>query len=59
MGWYAFVPGMECYHGILSMDHAVEGFIEVNGIRKDLNGGGLYREGLGRFNAFLLDMDAD
>ncbi|PAV13007.1 hypothetical protein ASJ81_19185 [Methanosarcina spelaei] len=44
MGWYAFVPGMECYHGILSMDHAVEGFIEVNGIRKDLNGGRGYIE---------------
>jgi hypothetical protein len=44
MGWYAFVPGMECYHGILSMDHAVEGFIEINGIRKDLNGGRGYIE---------------
>lgn len=44
MGWYSFVPGMECYHGILSMDHAVEGFIEVNGIRKDLNGGRGYIE---------------
>lgn len=44
MSWYAFVPGMECYHGILSMDHAVEGFIEVNGIRKDLNGGRGYIE---------------
>ncbi len=44
MGWYAFVPWMECYHGILSMDHAVEGFIEVNGIRKDLKGGRGYIE---------------
>lgn len=44
MGWYAFVPGMECYHGILSMDQAVKGFIEVNGIRKDLNGGRGYIE---------------
>lgn len=44
MGWYAFVPGMECYHGILSMDHAIEGFIEVNGIRTDLTGGRGYIE---------------
>jgi tocopherol cyclase len=44
MGWYAFVPGMECYHAILSMDHAIEGFIEFNGIRTDLNGGRGYIE---------------
>ena len=44
MGWYAFVPGMECYHGILSMDHAIEGFIEVDGIRTDLTGGRGYIE---------------
>lgn len=44
MGWYAFVPGMECYHGILSMDHAIEGFIEVDGIKTDLKGGRGYIE---------------
>ena len=44
MGWYAFVPGMECYHGILSMDHAIEGFVEVDGIRTDLWGGRGYIE---------------
>jgi tocopherol cyclase len=44
MGWYAFVPGMECYHGILSMDHAIEGFIEADGIRTDLRGGRGYIE---------------
>lgn len=44
MGLYAFVPWMECYHGILSMDHAIEGFIEVNGIKKDLKGGRGYIE---------------
>jgi tocopherol cyclase len=36
MGLYAFVPGMECYHGILSMDHGIEGYIEFDGIRTDL-----------------------
>jgi tocopherol cyclase len=25
MGWYAWVPVMECYHGVLSFDHTVEG----------------------------------
>lgn len=27
MGPYAFVPFMECYHGIVSMDHTIEGSI--------------------------------
>ena len=44
MGWYAFVPGMECYHGILSMDHAIEGFVEAEGIRTDLRGSRDYIE---------------
>ena len=44
MGWYAFVLGMECYHGILSMDHAIDGFIEADGIRIDLRGGRGYIE---------------
>lgn len=44
MGWYAFVPGMECYHGILSMDHILEGFLEVNGLKTDLTGGRGYIE---------------
>jgi tocopherol cyclase len=44
MGWYAFVPGMECYHGILSMDHAIEGFVEADGVRIDLTGGRGYIE---------------
>ena len=25
MGWYSFVPGMQCYHGIVSMYHTLEG----------------------------------
>jgi hypothetical protein len=28
MGPYAFVPFMECYHGIVSMDHSIMGFIK-------------------------------
>lgn len=28
MGWYRYVPFMECYHGVVSLDHHVEGKIE-------------------------------
>jgi tocopherol cyclase len=30
MGWYAFVPFMECYHGILSLDHHIDGELHLN-----------------------------
>ena len=29
MGWYSFVPFMECSHGILSMDHRLEGQLKI------------------------------
>ena len=32
MGPYSFVPFMECYHGILSMNHSISGIINHNGI---------------------------
>jgi tocopherol cyclase len=35
MGWYAFVPFMECFHGVLSFDHIIHGTLSVNG--KDIN----------------------
>jgi hypothetical protein len=31
MGWYSFVPFMECYHGLVSMDHRIEGYFDVEG----------------------------
>lgn len=31
MGWYTYVPTMECFHGILSMDHHLKGEIDING----------------------------
>ena len=31
MGWYAYLPIMECYHGILSMDHELSGELIYNG----------------------------
>lgn len=27
MGWYAWVPMMECYHGVLSLDHGLQGIL--------------------------------
>tara|TARA_B100001245_G_scaffold201561_1_gene161667 strand:- start:1112 stop:2086 length:975 start_codon:yes stop_codon:yes gene_type:complete len=30
MGWYAYIPTMECFHGILSMDHSLNGKLELN-----------------------------
>lgn len=44
MGWYAFVPGMECYHGVLSLNHTIEGYVDVGGDRVDMGGGRGYIE---------------
>lgn len=44
MGPYAFVPRMECYHGIVSMDHKVEGWLEAEGQRVALSEGRGYIE---------------
>lgn len=44
MGWYAWVPRMECYHGVLGFDHAVDGAITVDGQTHDFSGGRGYIE---------------
>lgn len=44
MGWYAFVPMMECYHATLSFDHDIEGYFDVHGFRTDFTGGKGYLE---------------
>lgn len=44
MGWYSFVPRMECYHGLVSMDHSLRGRFEVNGESISLDGGRGYIE---------------
>jgi tocopherol cyclase len=31
MGWYSFVPFMECKHGIISVNHSLSGMLNVNG----------------------------
>lgn len=44
MGWYSFVPFMQCYHGVVSMDHRLLGHLEINGKNVDFSGGRGYIE---------------
>ena len=44
MGWYAWVPKMECYHGVLSFDHSLQGKLTLNGKEMDFSGGRGYIE---------------
>lgn len=44
MGPYSFVPFMECYHGILSMDHSIAGSLKIHGENVDFAGGRGYME---------------
>ncbi|MEJ2757197.1 MAG: tocopherol cyclase family protein [Anaerolineales bacterium] len=44
MGWYAWVPRMECSHGVLGFDHGIEGALEVKGETHDFSGGRGYME---------------
>jgi len=44
MGPYAFVPFMECYHGIVSMDHLVSGSLALNELPVDFSNGRGYTE---------------
>ena len=44
MGPYAFVPFLECYHGIVSMDHAINGQLKVSDHSVDFSGGRGYTE---------------
>ena len=44
MGWYGWIPGMECYHGVLSFDHWIDGELEGAGERWSFRGGRGYIE---------------
>lgn len=44
MGPYTFVPFMECYHGIVSMDHSIRGSLILDGNQIDFDGGKGYIE---------------
>jgi tocopherol cyclase len=44
MGWYAWVPFMETYHGVVSLDHAIVGKLIIDEKAVDFNGGRGYIE---------------
>jgi len=44
MGWYAWIPRMECYHGVLSLNHRLEGELTINGTTVDFSSGRGYIE---------------
>ena len=44
MGWYRFVPFMQCYHGLISMNHRLEGRLTRDGISYYFNNGTGYIE---------------
>ena len=44
MGPFSFVPGMECYHGVVNIRHTISGSLSINGIWTDLTGGEGYIE---------------
>ena len=44
MGPFGLVPGMQCYHGVLSFDHCLQGSMEINGRSVSLDGGRGYTE---------------
>lgn len=44
MGWYSFVPFMECYHGVVSLNHRLEGELMAYGQPVNFSGGKGYIE---------------
>lgn len=44
MGWYRYVPFMECYHGVVSLDHRLQGSIWINEREVPFTGGRGYIE---------------
>ena len=44
MGWYGWLPFLECYHGICSLDHNISGSLTLYGQHVDFTGGRGYIE---------------
>jgi len=44
MGWYGLVPFMECFHGIVSFGHRLEGTLDIDAATSDFSGGRGYIE---------------
>lgn len=56
MGWYGFVPRMQCYHGLVSLHHGLRGTVSVAGNAHQVSGGVGYTEkdwGSGFPNAWI------
>lgn len=49
MGWYSFMPFMECYHEVISMHHSLNGILEYEGRTISFeNGNGYFEKDWGR-----------
>lgn len=44
MGIFGYIPKMECYHGVISMQHSIDGMIRLNNHEIDFTGGTGYIE---------------
>ena len=44
MGWFGLVPFMECFHGIVSFGHTLQGTLEVEGSKTSFDAGRGYME---------------
>lgn len=44
MGWFAYLPVMECYHGVVGLDHGLHGALHIDGEEVSLRGGRGYVE---------------
>ena len=44
MGWYSYVPFMECYHGVVSANHKIDGHLHINTKKVDFTKGKGYIE---------------
>ncbi len=44
MGWYSFVPFMECKHGVVSVTHRIDGSLSINDEPINFSGGKGYIE---------------
>lgn len=44
MGWFSYIPFMECFHGIVSMNHTISGTLQIEGRNIDFTNGKGYIE---------------
>jgi tocopherol cyclase len=44
MGWYSWIPRMQCYHGVLGFNHRLRGFLQADGKQVRFDGGKGYIE---------------